>query len=606
MNQDYLYKNTDHYYRLYIIASQKNKEYLISIYPEYQDKISRFNNKYINWLALRFGQDPKIQELHPIGDCLKTLLTYQNKDSAISQKYTQNEEFKNKIDSEFPIDQRKWTNPADSLLMTVDEMEKILVIFSKPKSKNTVEGLIEDTTDKSYKLPTEDLIGKVGPWNIWLPTSRENSCKIAGYDPVSLKPYTTWCTARTEGSNLFYNYVGAGTILYYLIKDNPSNDDDWLSVGFMEGQPVFHGNGGISVNRANKGLTKDSLSSILGGNYDAIMEILQGKTNSLEGKSPAYIKIEEAANDINKYHALIRGNTKEEAEALKFKVTEITTNQEILSELINEEDSYFKYDAIKKITNEEILSQLANDEDEFVRRAVAATTTNNETLKKLILDSSLNVSMLAYNRLKIKNIPEDLLIKFIYHVRSSENDDWTDAMSDIFEDIRKIGKKKIIEDIALNKEDHGFSELAIYQQIDNVEVLQEIMQNPEYGEYVRSAAGRKLYTINEEIERQKKEHEKYLQLLLEIKKITDQKKLQEIAETYPTYKYKSKEVRLAAIKQIRDIEILKEIYWSLGGEFSDIIGDRIEKLDNPQPKIANLSKTVNLFYKIVQAISKSS
>ena len=98
MNQEYLYKNTDYYYNLYVIASQKNKEYLIATYPEHKDKIGKFNNKYINWLFLRFGEDPKIQELHPIGDCLETLLKYQNKDSAISQKYTQNEEFKNKID----------------------------------------------------------------------------------------------------------------------------------------------------------------------------------------------------------------------------------------------------------------------------------------------------------------------------------------------------------------------------------------------------------------------------------------------------------------------------------------------------------------------------
>jgi hypothetical protein len=59
----------------------------------------------------------------------------------------------------------------------------------------------------------------------------------------------------------------------------------------VDGEPELSGrNGSVSVDRDNKGLTKERLKSILGGNYDPIMKILQDKTGALDNISPAFPK----------------------------------------------------------------------------------------------------------------------------------------------------------------------------------------------------------------------------------------------------------------------------------------------------------------------------
>lgn len=517
-------------YHLYAYASKKDD--LIENHPKIQEDINKLKDKYIKWLDLRFGKDSTYTETHPIEDCIPTLINYQNDESAISQKYNQNQEFKKDIDSRFP--EKKWNNPADPTKMTIDEMEKIWVIFNKPSSKNLVEGLIEDTTDKSYKLPEEDKIGKVGPWNVWAPSSRENSCKIAGYDPITLEPFTTWCTARTEGSNLFYDYVGAGTILYYLIKDNPSGDNDWLSVGFMKGQPVFSSDGGISVNRANEGLTKKSLSSILGGYYDSIMEILKGKTDSLGGKSPAYIKIEEAASDINKYHSLLRGNTEKETIEIKLRIAKITTNEDILARLADDPQYVVRLTVADKTTNENILAILADDEDSEIRNIVAEKTANENILAQLAND-------------------KERFIRKIVAEKTTNEKTLSQLANDEHHDVRAaVAKNTTNEDILarLVKDKHNRVRKAVAKNTNNENILSQLVddEDPE----VRLILAKS--TKNEKILTQLAGDEDY-------------------------------GVRAAAINRLQEFQRLQELLAT--------------------PKIANLSKTVNLFYKIVQAISKS-
>jgi len=318
-------------YNLFSYAGvQEDRANLISQYPNQEAEIKSLQDKYIKWLALRFGEVKSMEETHPLQDCIPTLLKYQAKEAGISQKYRQNEEFKNLVDSKYSPESRGWSNPADILKISVDQMEDIANSAAKPKKK--VEGL---GNSKSYSLPEEDRIGKVGEWNLWLPTSRENSCKIAGYDPVTMQPYTTWCTARTSGSNLFYNYMGGSSgrcILFYVIKDNPQADQDWLSVGFLNGKPYLIGqSGGLSVDRANVGLTQESLRSILGGSYDQIITTLQQKSDSLGGASPVFSRIEAAAKDPKLFSSLISGNTAEEADMIINEILPLTESVEVLS-----------------------------------------------------------------------------------------------------------------------------------------------------------------------------------------------------------------------------------------------------------------------------------
>jgi hypothetical protein len=163
----------------------------------------------------------------------------------------------------------------------------------------TIMGLAErkkSSVDFGQNIDIEvDRVGKVGLWNLWMPTSMERSCKIAQYDPITRVPKTTWCTARTSGSNLFYHYVGrpdADIILFYIIKDNAEGVTDWLSIGYYNRKPDLKGTrGGLSVDRDNNGLTAEKLQNILGGDYDAIMLELAQKAKEMSGVHPAKEKV---------------------------------------------------------------------------------------------------------------------------------------------------------------------------------------------------------------------------------------------------------------------------------------------------------------------------
>lgn len=242
-----------------------DQRYLIEKYPDHTQDLEGLQPKWISWLTARFGERPKTEETHPFEDAIVTIKNFSKKDAGLSVKYAApgTEEkpnvFKASVDEAFPPEDRSWKSPTDVAQMTVDEMELILGLSERKKESFK--------TEVSEEEMESDRVGKVGPWNLWMPTTKERSCKIAGYDPVTRRPKTTWCTARMAGSNLFYNYIGRpGTnmTLFYVIKDNPADDKDWLSVGFINGEPVLEGEyGGISVDRANAGLTERSLRAAL-------------------------------------------------------------------------------------------------------------------------------------------------------------------------------------------------------------------------------------------------------------------------------------------------------------------------------------------------------
>lgn len=70
---------------------------------------------------------------------------------------------------------------------------------------------------------------------------------------------TTWCTARTQSTNYFPYYAGAGNKLYYLITKgvNPQEDPNAkMSIGFGPNGKFSGGqDGGLSVNANNRGIT---------------------------------------------------------------------------------------------------------------------------------------------------------------------------------------------------------------------------------------------------------------------------------------------------------------------------------------------------------------
>ena len=258
-------------YKLFIYASERSLNALKAKYPDVAG-FDRFKNKnkYILWLEARFGENPTKEEIHPIEDCLNTLLKYYNKENGLAQKYQTSEEFRNLVKELTEGKTYKDLKVIENI--TIDEMEKILLASERKKEVVPTALNIDVSGDK---------VGKVGPWNIWLPSSRDNSVHIAGFDTDEAgnkNPKTTWCTARTMGSNLFYNYVGSPQIkfmLFYIIKNKPEGDVDYLSLGFRNGVPVLpSSNGSASVDRANQGLSSERLRKIWGKHYQAIMNMM--------------------------------------------------------------------------------------------------------------------------------------------------------------------------------------------------------------------------------------------------------------------------------------------------------------------------------------------
>ena len=332
-----------------------DQRWLIEKYPDHINALNQLQPKWISWLTARFGENPTREEIHPFEEALDTVQKFAKRDTALSEKYKSNNSFRSVVDQRFPVDARSWTTPADSTTMSVDDMELILGLSERKKPS------IETDLSKNQSQFESDRIGKVGPWNLWMPTTMEHSCEIAQYDPLTQLPKTTWCTARTSGSNLFYYYVGRqeeSVILFYIIKDEPSEKEDWLSVGFLNGKPILDGkSGGLSVDRENKGLKPETLSQILGPDYGAIMSILNKKAAEMQGKHPAQQMVRDAAKDVNLYKKMLAGKSKDEAHEMKtmiFKLPDVAP--EILEIGIADPNEYFRSLAAsnKNLTREQM------------------------------------------------------------------------------------------------------------------------------------------------------------------------------------------------------------------------------------------------------------
>jgi len=346
-----------------------DQRYLAEKYPDHAQDLSRLQPKWIGWLTARFGERPKTEEIHPFEDAIVTIKNFSKRDAAIGEKYKANEQFRTAIDSRFPPDARSWNSPADPTTMTVDEMELILGLSEMKKQRIEVNEAEDIEGDR---------VGKVGPWNLWLPTTREKSCKIAQYDPATMEPKTTWCTARTSGSNLFYNYVGRpgqDVTLFYAIKDSPKSDVDWVSIGFVNGNPTLGGkDGGLSVDRANKGLTQTRLRDILGPYHDEIMVIFKEKNRSLGGRHPASLKVQLAARSVEDFNHVTKGISKDEASDLMHLILrEPGVDDGVLKLMLDRGNVGVRAQVVggSNLTlSDEMLDRVVSDPDASVRRAI--------------------------------------------------------------------------------------------------------------------------------------------------------------------------------------------------------------------------------------------
>ena len=389
-------------YNLYAYASEKLLNYLKAKYPKLAEQLNGFKNKnkYILWLNDRFGENPS-KEDHPIEECIPILLRYSSKENSLSEKYKK-EEFKKLVENKT---KKIYKDLKEIDNMTSEEMKLILLSSDKKKETITLSSDIDVSGDK---------VGKVGEWNIWLPSSKENSIHIAQYDTDDAgnkEPKTTWCTARINGSNLFYNYIGNAScnfMLFYIIKDNAQkdNNEDFLSVGFFDCKPFLPSpNYGESVDRGNIGLSVERLQNIWGDNYQAIMSMMQKKCDELGGVSPAYPKIIEATKDLEKFKQLTLNNSKtEKAETIASIFINHNVDDSILKYFFEHEDVETRslvainIDQQYRTTITPILEKLIHDKSVYVRRAIARNTSNESVMEELIMDEDKTVREIIFEK----------------------------------------------------------------------------------------------------------------------------------------------------------------------------------------------------------------
>jgi hypothetical protein len=270
-----------------------------------------------NWLVPRFltGQ---VKEDFALNHAINSVQSYTQNEPALKTAFGQ-PVFKESLNAAFPP-RFRLNNLDNPLSLTVREMDKILEVFYEyNEKKNDRLGIDYDAVNIEG-----DRLGKIGPWNIWMPTTRENSCAIVRVrDPETGKMRPSpcaWCTTRTKESNLFYNYVESketNIVLYYIIKDNPEiydeENEDFISIGFENEEMVANGEtASITVSCDNTGLTEKDLKRIFGVNYTSIINLLTKKTEEIGGQLPEKTKMLEAMESLEGLNYFVKGNSREE------------------------------------------------------------------------------------------------------------------------------------------------------------------------------------------------------------------------------------------------------------------------------------------------------
>ena len=266
---------------------------------------------------------------------------------------------------------------------------------------------------EKQRLTAEEttILGTFGDWIVAMPHTVESSCQLG--------KGTTWCTAATQSQNLFLSYVGRSDediILYYIMKKgaNPRKDPTAkLSVGFVNGEPVLDGEyGGITVDAANNGITKEALTRILGDQFGPIMSAMKENASSISGKHPAKKQLEKIAK--SKDPSVIDKYTQGMGEDEKLDFIELIIDKEpslqVWIKLSEDEDvSVREAVANNPSTPLEVLVKLSVDKEYTVREEVARNrSTPPEILAKLSEEDKAGVlRAVAYNPFT----PPEVLVK---------------------------------------------------------------------------------------------------------------------------------------------------------------------------------------------------
>jgi hypothetical protein len=398
-------------YNILLEGVREDADALRTLLTDATEALSQFEPlsmkpKWVNWLADRYVRS-KYPADDTLEDTLPVVVSFAAADAAISQKYGSNPQFKTAVDTSFPPSERKWTNPADAAAMSTTDMSTLLTIYKRPKDKLGI-----DREDTSWK---NDEVGTFGPWKLYFPTNQQNSINIAGADPVTHRPYTTWCTARTSGENLFYNYAGHGHMLFYAINTEatPEDPESRISIGFVRGKLEAGGQyGGITVNAKNRGLKDADLARIFGGYYTSIIARAEAVVAEHSGEHPAEAEFAAAAKDPVKFDSMLRGLSDEEAGDLAKSILSYSRNvsPEVAVAAANHKSSGVRLCvAPRRDLPLDLVVKLAGDPDTGVRKLVAhRRDLSKDLIVKLVGDSDAGVRSIIASR---EDLPLDLVVK---------------------------------------------------------------------------------------------------------------------------------------------------------------------------------------------------
>ncbi len=355
--------------------------------------------KWIAWLSARFLTGARSEPL-PMEHVAYTVKDFAAAEHRLVALWNQ-PAFKTAVDQQIPPARRSWTSPTDITNMSAEDMDTLLQLAAQADAKKRDRlGIDYDTVDVSG-----DKLGQIGPWTLWMPTTRENSCTIVRVrDPATgqMGPSPcTWCTTRTDASNLFYSYVARNNeniVLFYIIKEDPKESNDFISIGFLNGVMITEGQyGGITVNCKNEGLEEKDLKDIFGNYYENIIKILSKKINKLSGEHPAKSKLFAAAQSLESLDYLLKG-------------IGINEKADLVMQILNLDRKKTTPEVEKKCFE---IAAKSSDES-VLRQLLGMERCPNDILKKLIDNPEIQkneyiLGLIIYH----KNCTTDILLKII-------------------------------------------------------------------------------------------------------------------------------------------------------------------------------------------------
>lgn len=189
-------------------------------------------------------------------------------------------------------------------LVQYQKNKNILPPIESFKDINELIKTLQSTKQSQFSDVTpeqEDKFYSIDGWNVYMPHTTQASCKLG--------QGTTWCTARTdrktEGENYYLQYVtDAGYVLFYVIRQNPSNDPwDKLSIGYNVQDEEFEWgtDGHVTVNADNIGLTYEKLEELMGEETASkLYNVLKTKAANIT-EHPAHQEYNFIAQDLEKF-----------------------------------------------------------------------------------------------------------------------------------------------------------------------------------------------------------------------------------------------------------------------------------------------------------------